>query len=81
MQPMHLSVLRIGFTATRGVKPIILIDEYDTPLQWAHEYGYYEQVLPIVRSMLGATLKTNGSFHKAETERIGRRHIEGRDVS
>ena len=34
-----------------GVKPIILIDEYDTPLQWAHEYGYYEKVLPIMRSM------------------------------
>ena len=48
-----------------GVKPIILIDEYDTPLQWAHEYGYYEKVLPIMRSMLGAALKTNGSFHKA----------------
>ena len=48
-----------------GVKPIILIDEYDTPLQWAHEYGYYEKVLPIMRSMLGAALKTNGSFTKA----------------
>ncbi|MBO4351196.1 MAG: AAA family ATPase [Proteobacteria bacterium] len=48
-----------------GVKPIILIDEYDTPLQWAYEYGYYEKVLPIMRSMLGAALKTNGSFHKA----------------
>ncbi len=48
-----------------GVKPIILIDEYDTPLQWAHEYGYYEKVLPIMRSMLGAALKTNGNFTKA----------------
>lgn len=48
-----------------GVKPIILIDEYDTPLQWAHEYGYYEKVLPIMRSMLGAALKTNNNFHKA----------------
>ena len=48
-----------------GVKPIILIDEYDTPLQWAHEYGYYEKVLPIMRSMLGSALKTNGNFTKA----------------
>lgn len=48
-----------------GVKPIILIDEYDTPLQWAHEYGYYEKALPIIRSMLGAALKTNGNFTKA----------------
>ena len=48
-----------------GVKPIILIDEYDPPLQWAHEYGYYEKVLPIMRSLLGASLKTNGSFTKA----------------
>lgn len=48
-----------------GVKPIILIDEYDTPLQWAHEYGYYEKVLPIMRSMFGAALKTNGNFTKA----------------
>ena len=48
-----------------GVKPIILIDEYDTPLQWAHEYGYYDKVLPIMRSMLGAALKTNGNFTKA----------------
>ena len=48
-----------------GIKPIILIDEYDTPLQWAHEYGYYEKVLPIMRSMLGAALKTNGNYTKA----------------
>ena len=48
-----------------GVKPIVLIDEYDTPLQWAYEYGYYDRVLPIMRSMLGAGLKTNGNFTKA----------------
>ena len=58
------NIIEWTYRAT-GVKPIILIDEYDTPLQWAHEYGYYDQVLPIMRSMLGAALKTNGNFKKA----------------
>lgn len=48
-----------------GIKPIILIDEYDTPLQWAHQFGYYDEVLPIMRSLLGASLKTNGNFTRA----------------
>lgn len=41
-------------------KPVILlIDEYDVPLAKASELNYYEQMLDVVRGVLGKALKTN----------------------
>ena len=40
-------------------KVIVLLDEYDTPLQEAYVYGYWEQLTALVRSMFNSTFKTN----------------------
>ena len=42
-----------------GCKAILLIDEYDVPLQKAFYGGYYEEMVQLVRSMFSQALKTN----------------------
>lgn len=42
-----------------GKKVIILLDEYDTPLQEAYVYGYWEELTGFVRSLFNSTFKTN----------------------
>lgn len=42
-----------------GKKVILLIDEYDVPLAKASENGYYAEMLDVIRSMMGSSLKTN----------------------
>jgi len=46
-------------------KVILLIDEYDVPLAKAHANGYYEQMISLIRSLLGEALKTNTSLKLA----------------
>ncbi len=48
-----------------GQKVILLIDEYDVPLDKAYAHGYYPQMIDLIRSMFGAALKTNSSLHFA----------------
>lgn len=48
-----------------GVKPWLLIDEYDTPLQAAYIHGYYEEMISSMRGLFGSALKTNPYLHKA----------------
>lgn len=43
-------------------KVVILIDEYDVPLDKANFYGYYDEMVALIRNLLGQTLKTNGSM-------------------
>ena len=43
-------------------KAIILIDEYDVPLDKAYINGYYPQMIEIIRAMFSACLKTNDSL-------------------
>ena len=45
-----------------GKKVVILIDEYDVPLDKAFQYGYYRQMLHFIRGLLGEVLKTNDSL-------------------
>ena len=45
-----------------GQKVILLIDEYDVPLDKAYAHGYYEQMIDLIRAMFGAALKTNDSL-------------------
>ncbi|MCD8205213.1 MAG: AAA family ATPase, partial [Clostridia bacterium] len=40
-----------------GVKPIILIDEYDVPIQKGYEKGYYDDVVGFIRSLFSAAFK------------------------
>ncbi len=42
-----------------GKKTIILIDEYDVPLDKAFQNGYYREMVSLIRSMFGMALKTN----------------------
>ena len=42
-----------------GKKVIILMDEYDTPLQEAYVYGYWEELTGFIRSLFNSTFKTN----------------------
>ena len=48
-----------------GTKVILLIDEYDVPLAKAHANGYYDQMISLIRSLLGESLKTNSSLKLA----------------
>ena len=45
-----------------GQKVILLIDEYDVPLDKAYAHGYYDQMIDLIRAMFGAGLKTNDSL-------------------
>lgn len=45
-----------------GQKAILLIDEYDVPLDKAQHYGYYDQMLSLIRRLLGQALKSNNSL-------------------
>jgi hypothetical protein len=45
-------------------KPIILIDEYDTPIHEAYLGKYYEKTISFFRSFLGAGLKDNPNIYK-----------------
>lgn len=38
---------------------ILLIDEYDVPLDKAFQYGYYDEMVSLIRNMFGNALKTN----------------------
>lgn len=42
-----------------GKKVIILLDEYDTPMQEAYVYGYWEEMTSFLRNLFNATFKTN----------------------
>ncbi|MCD8370699.1 MAG: AAA family ATPase, partial [Clostridiales bacterium] len=46
-----------------GRKVIILIDEYDAPLQKAYENGYYDEMVRLIRQLFGYALKTNESLY------------------
>lgn len=48
-----------------GQKAILLIDEYDVPLDKAFYHGYYTQMIDVIRAMFGAALKTNDSLFMA----------------
>ena len=42
-----------------GKKTIILIDEYDVPLDKAFQNGYYKEMVSLIRGLFGQALKTN----------------------
>ena len=44
---------------------ILLIDEYDVPLDKAFQSGYYDEMVSLIRNLLGNALKTNDSLYFA----------------
>ncbi len=48
-----------------GQKVIILLDEYDVPLENAYFNGFYDEMVSFIRSLFESALKTNGSLEFA----------------
>lgn len=48
-----------------GQKVILLIDEYDVPLDKAFHHGYYREMVALIRSLFGQALKTNDYLYFA----------------
>lgn len=48
-----------------GKKTVILIDEYDVPLDKAFQHGYYREMVALIRAMFGKALKTNDALEFA----------------
>lgn len=64
---MQQSLLNLSLLLTKYYKKkvIILIDEYDVPLDKAFEHGYYEQMVSMLRNIFGNALKTNPALYFA----------------
>ena len=45
-----------------GQDTVLLIDEYDVPLDKAYQSGYYDSMVELIRSLFGSALKTNDSL-------------------
>lgn len=54
-----LEFLSACLTQYHGNRTIILIDEYDVPLENAHFEGFYEKMIGFIRSLFESALKTN----------------------
>ena len=48
-----------------GKKVIILLDEYDTPMQEAYVHGYWDELVYFIRSLFNSTFKTNPYLERA----------------
>ena len=48
-----------------GKKVLILLDEYDTPMQEAYIHGYWDEFIGFMRSLFNATFKTNPYLERA----------------
>lgn len=48
-----------------GKKPLIFLDEYDTPMQEAYVGGYWDEMTDLIRTMFNSTFKTNPSLGRA----------------
>lgn len=61
------SLKRLSGYLTRyyGKKAIILLDEYDTPMQEAYINGYWEEMSGFMRSLFNSTFKTNPYMYRA----------------
>lgn len=46
-----------------GEKAILLIDEYDVPLDKACQYGYYDEMVRLIQSLFSQALKTNENIY------------------
>ncbi len=48
-----------------GKQVIILLDEYDTPMQEAYVYGFWNEFTSLIRNLFNATFKTNPYLYRA----------------
>lgn len=62
---MSLNTLSKLLMRHYGKKVIILLDEYDTPMQEAYVNGYWDEVVAFMGSLFNATFKTNPCLERA----------------
>lgn len=62
---LSLKILSACLSRCYGKKVIVLLDEYDTPLQEAYVYGYWNEMVAFIRSLFNATFKTNPYLYRA----------------
>lgn len=60
-----LTLLSEWLTKHYGQKTILLIDEYDVPLDKAFQHGYYTEMVSLIRTLFGQALKTNDNLYFA----------------
>lgn len=65
MAEASLQTLSFLLSKHYGQKTILLIDEYDVPLDKAFQAGYYDEMVSLIRNFLGNALKTNDSLYFA----------------
>lgn len=56
---MSLKLLTLFLHKHHGIAPIIIIDEYDTPIQQGHMNGFYDAVVGFMRNLFSGGLKDN----------------------
>ena len=62
---MAIHQLSLYLSRYYGKKVIILLDEYDTPMQEAYVHGYWDEMASFMRSMFNSTFKTNPYLEQA----------------
>lgn len=64
---LELALKKLSIYLTRKFKkePIVLIDEYDTPVQEGYLNNYYDDMVKLMRGILGQSLKDNPYISKA----------------
>ena len=61
--PAEEEMLPVSLLAKHyGKEVIILIDEYDVPLDKDFQYGYYDEMVMLIRGLFGNALKTNSNL-------------------
>lgn len=63
--PVALNLLSEYLCRYYGKKVIILLDEYDTPMQEAYVNGYWKQLVSFTRNLFNSTFKTNLYLERA----------------
>ena len=63
--PLALYQLSNFLSRHYGRKVIILLDEYDTPMQEAYVNGFWDELVAFIRSMFNSTFKTNPYLERA----------------
>ncbi len=62
---LSLKMLSLFLSRYYGKKAIILLDEYDTPMQEAYVNGYWDEMTAFIRSLFNSTFKTNPYLFRA----------------
>ena len=63
--PETINLLCEYFTKYYNKKVIILLDEYDTPLQEAYVNGYWDKMVSFIRNLFNSTFKTNDYMERS----------------